>query len=397
MSANTVSFLEIKPSELDGVLALRSLLRHGLSASVFSRQVIICSTEPGVEFTYVNGVPGTSGLGPVTYSQDKGMRRELMKEAGIPVPRAEVFTMGKGITNAKRFAKEIGYPVTVKPVIGDNAIETFFNLENDNDIQTALDYLSSPTSERAGFTRAAYGLTELREPGVDEKGRRIVPPGYQFMVEKQLSGQYLRCLVVNGKLVSAIRCKGRPSEGSLREGEDVTERLHPELKEIAERAGTVIFGLDTVSVDMIVPYLGRPLAKQEIGVVELNERPGLVAQLLTDPRLALDASDLILMKYTGASGVKLEPAADEVRLVFAAHELPDANIGSSVISAVASDLGLYLEIRSANRAEGIVRGDIRGDAGAVAVLVNTMMSDDQEDRVMMFELEHAEAAHEAGD
>jgi len=397
MSAKTVSFSEIKSSELDGVLALRSLLRHGLSASVFSRQVIICTTRPGVELTYVNGVPGTSGLGPVTYSQDKGMRRELMKDAGIPIPRAVVFTMGKGIANAKRFAKEIGYPVTVKPAIGDNAIETFFNLANDSEIQSALDYLSSPTSERPGFTRAAYGLTELREPGVDEKGRRIVPPGYQFMVEKQLSGQYLRCLVVNGKLVSAIRCKGRPSEGKLRGGEDVTERMHPELREIAERAGSVIFGLDTVSVDMIVPYLRRPLAKQEIGVVELNERPGLAPQLLTDPQLALEASDLILANYACASGVELESATDEVRLVFAAHELPDADTGSNVIQAIARDLDLDLGIRNVNRAEGIVRGDIRGDVGAVAVLVNTMMGDDQEDRVMMFELEQSEVAHEVGD
>src|SRR5699024_2603404 len=182
-----------------------------------------------------------------------------------------------------------------------------------------------------------------------------------------------------------------------RGGENVTERIHPELKETAEKAGTVIFGLDTVSVDMIVPYLRRPLAKQEIGVVELNERPGLAPQLLTDPQLALEASDLILANYACASGVELESATDEVRLVFAAHELPDADTGSNVIQAIARDLDLDLGIRNVNRAEGIVRGDIRGDVGAVAVLVNTMMGDDQEDRVMMFELEQSEVAHEVGD
>jgi ABC-type transport system substrate-binding protein len=45
--------------------------------------------------------------------------------AGLPVPKGATFSVGRGVRDAKNFAERIGYPVVVKPAMGDNAIETF--------------------------------------------------------------------------------------------------------------------------------------------------------------------------------------------------------------------------------------------------------------------------------
>lgn len=312
----------LEPAELDGVLALHAALRYGLDVEILPRQVLISVVEGNSnEMSFVHGIPGNTGLAPVTYAQDKRMRRAQMERAGIPIPKGATFSLGYGSKLAARYAKQIGYPITVKPAVGDNGIEGFLNIRNRRGMREALAYLSQPTTERETFTRASYGLTELREPGIED-GKVTVPPGYLFIVEKHLVGQYLRFLVVDGEVVSAILCEGYPVDRTLSGGREVLNELHPEVVDLAARAGQVIPGVPAVAVDIVIPNPAAPLEGQTYGLVEYSERPYLWVQGVVDPELPLVLSDKIFRSYADKLGFTLSAPRDEIELSFDAMAIP---------------------------------------------------------------------------
>lgn len=387
MSTESRTELTPRHDEVDGVLMLRAALRHGLDVELYPRQVFTAICQ-GTELSFVHGLPGTSGLAPVTYAQDKRMRRALMERAEVPVPRGATFTMGRGIPGARRFAADVGFPVVVKPAVGDNAIETFRGVYDAEGMDLALDYLSTPPAERAGFSRAAYGLTELREPG-EVDGRRVVPPGYQFMVEKQLDGEQLRVLIIDGQVRSVLRCEGAPSDSSLSGGEEILDRVHQGLVALAERAAAVIPGLAVVALDIVVPDPFAAPEGQTVGVVEYSERPGLWVQATADRDLARQLAEEILRSYAADLSVTLPEAREEVSVGFEAHAVPDVAEGAAAIERAAAAAGLRVEITGTDRLAGIVTADLSGDADAVAHLANALLDGVIEgQRVMLGVLTH---------
>ncbi|WP_022919010.1 hypothetical protein [Ruania albidiflava] len=383
MSSETLSQKIAPHEEFDGVLALRALLRAGLDVEVYPRQVVYAPARNGVDLSFVHGIPGSSGLGPVTYAQDKRMQRGLLERHGVPVPRSATFTMGRGISGAKRFARKVGYPVLVKPAVGDNGIETFRNIRSSGGIDAALDYLRTPPSERPGFSRAAYGLTELREPG-EENGRIVVPPGYMFMVEKQLEGTYLRVLVSDGEVRSIIQCEGVPTDESFIGGTEILGQTHPSLNELALRAVAALPGLSLAAIDFVVENPVRPVDEQDLGVVELSERPALWVQARVDPTWAEQLAEDLVRRYATAEGHSLPEPRPSVSVTLEAHALPDATEGGQAIVEAATARGLQAEVTDVDQTAGTVYAKLSGDAGIVAHLVNEMLNGSiDEQRVML--------------
>lgn len=378
-------------ANLDGILTLRSLLRHGFDVSVYPRQVVTATrgTNPrSAELSFVHGLPGTTGLAPATYAQDKRMRRALLERAGIPVPKGATFTMGRGVRGAHRFANRIGFPVVVKPAVGDNVIETFAGITDDAALDRALDQLRTPPAERPGFIRAAYGLTELREPG-EENGRIVVPSSYTFIVERQLLGAYLRCLVIGDEVRSVISCVGAPGDGSLSGGIEIVHKIHPGFLDIVRRAARVIDGLAVVAVDIVAPNPYDSPNGQDVGLVELTERPGLWVQSMVDPQLAARLSEEILLSYGKSAGVAVVGGVDEVSVDLEAHAIPDVAEGAAAIEAAAARADLQVRITDSDRLNGVVRAELCGDVDAVAALTDALLDgqiDDQ--RVMLAVLTH---------
>ena len=387
MSVETRAVPAPPHDQLDGVLALRALLRAGLPVEVYPRQVVYvpagAGAGAGAELSFVHGIPGTSGLGPVTFAQDRRMQRALMERNGVPVPHGATFTMGRGISGSKRFARKTGYPVLIRPAVGDNGIETFRNIRDSRDIDVALDYLRTPPSERPGFSRAAYGLTELREPG-EQDGRVVVPPGYMFVVEQQLEGDYLRLFVSDGEVRSVIRCEGVPTDDSLTGGAEILDRTHTSIKALALRAASALPGLGLAAVDMVVEDATRQADEQDHGVVELSERPALWVQECVDPDLARRLAEDLVRRYAAAEGHELGEPRAEVSVTVEAHALPDATHGGQAIIEAAAALRLHAEVSDVDQTAGTVYARMSGDAGIVAHLVNEMLNGSiDEQRVML--------------
>ncbi|HSP57204.1 MAG TPA: cyanophycin synthetase [Halomonas sp.] len=237
-------------------------------------------------------------------ADDKDWTRQVLGDAGIPVPRGGAFASPEEAIEA---AHEIGYPVAVKPVSGNHGRGVSTNLLDDQAL------------------REAFAIAARHNPSV--------------IVESYIKGEDHRLLVIGGKLVAAAR--RRPAhvtgdgvatlqalidrenrdprrgighenlltriqidEQSLRLIEqqhltldsviphdvvvllkptanlstggtatDVTDDVHPEVKYVAERIARLI-GLDIIGIDLLAETLTEPLEAQSAAVVEVNAGPG---------------------------------------------------------------------------------------------------------------------------
>ncbi len=245
----------------------------------------------------------TSGIG-MEIADDKERTKEILEEAGIPVPRGEAV---KNVEDALEVAKYLGYPVAVKPNVGNHGRGISSRVEDSEELKLAF-----------------------------KEAKRINP---LVVIEKYLEGADHRLLVIDGKLVAAARrdpplvtgdgestieelideLNSDPRRGVghektltkvevdymtkrilkqknygldtvLDDGEklhlkstanlsaggtaaDVTDSVHPKNKMIAERIADII-GLDIMGIDLIVPDLKEPLDQCNCGIIEVNAAPG---------------------------------------------------------------------------------------------------------------------------
>jgi len=237
-------------------------------------------------------------------ADEKERTKEILGEAGIPVPK------GEGVRNQEEaldLAKRLGYPVAVKPNIGNHGRGISSRVEDSEELKRAF-----------------------------KEAKRIHP---LVIIEKYLSGSDHRLLLINGKLAAAAR-RDPPSvigdgestikelidelnsdprrgvghektltkveidymtkrileqhdytlDSVIKDGEelylkstanlsaggtatDVTDSVHPKNKMMAERIADII-GLDVMGIDLIVPDLKQPINKSDGGIIEVNAAPG---------------------------------------------------------------------------------------------------------------------------
>ncbi|MFO7792731.1 MAG: cyanophycin synthetase [Candidatus Saliniplasma sp.] len=237
-------------------------------------------------------------------ADEKERTKDILDEAGIPVPRGETV---RNVEEALDLAKWLGYPVAVKPNIGNHGRGISSRVEDSEELKTAF-----------------------------KEAKRINP---LVVIEKYLRGADHRLLVIDGELVAAARRdppmitgdgestiqdlidevnrdprrgvghektltkievdhmtkrilnqKSYTLETVLPEGEtlhlkstanlssggtatDVTGSVHPKNKMIAERIADII-GLDVMGIDLIVPDLKEPIDQSDGGIIEVNAAPG---------------------------------------------------------------------------------------------------------------------------
>ncbi|EHJ91651.1 cyanophycin synthetase [Vreelandella boliviensis] len=237
-------------------------------------------------------------------ADDKYWTKHVLGEAGVPVPYGVIC---HSIEEALIAALDIGYPVVVKPLIGNHG----------RGVSTGI---SDEPALREAFTIASLHYSIV-------------------MVERFVKGEDYRLLVINGKLVAAARRRpahvvgdGQASLQSLIDREnqdprrgighenlltqihldeqshrliaqqnlslesvitkdqvvylkstanlstggtatDVTEDVHPEVKYTAERISRLV-GLDIIGIDLLAETLTMPLEEQSAAVVEVNAGPG---------------------------------------------------------------------------------------------------------------------------
>lgn len=300
-----VPFLQpIGPNGTKGHMMERQALARGMSTIRFSKGAFVANDgvhEPLLFKWSRSPLSSASALALCTHKEATRLR---LGRAGVPVPKGRTFRNGDFDT-AREFADSLGYPVVVKPAMGVRGIGVVAGIQNRSELDSAFE--------------------QLRQSKLGEQ---------DFIVEKHISGQDYRIVVVGDEVIAAIlrdpasvhgdgvhnvaeliirknatrrlnpHLWGRPilygpaaryqlaKEGltlesvpragqhvvlsnscSLSQGGDsvdVLDELHPTVRAACVAAVKAIPGLAFCGVDFLLEDHRKPLAEQEAGICELN-------------------------------------------------------------------------------------------------------------------------------
>lgn len=338
----------------------------------------------------------TSSIG-TEVADDKKRTKRMLEEAGIPVPRGEVVQSLDGALDA---AEELGYPVVVKPLIGNHGRGITTNVTTPEGLTSAFDAARAihPRIIVEKFLRGHDFRVLLvdhklvaaarRDPArVTGDGRRTVGElidelnsdpkrgeGHERALTKVRVDQDTETMLRNQGLdVDSVPEAGRDvilkSTANISSGgtaTDVTDEVHPQTRAACERVSHLV-GLDIMGIDIVSPTLRLPLREAGGGIVEVNAAPGLrmhlepthgkrrnVAAPIVDMLFPPGAPATIpIVAITGTNG-----KTTTVRLVAHILRLHGARVGMSTTTGV--------EIND----QVVMEGDLSGPTGALTVLTD---------------------------
>lgn len=353
----------------DGVEVHKAAVAAGCDTTLYPRQVLRVSAPSGANAAFTHGLPQSSTLSGVTFTQDLRMRRGMLGKAGIQQPRGATFSIGRGKRAAQRYAERLGYPVVVKPEWGDSTIDVVRGVQTDKDLARALDTLLVPPHERPNSTQAAYGLTELRKPGF-KNGRETVPPGYRVLVEEEISGDYYRLLVLNGQIVDVLQTPGGPWGKKAPIDPELSEELRAHFSETVDQVCSALTGLTVLTVDVVVPRKGS--AAEGPFIVEVSERPWLEVQHRSDPvRAAWLAGKILTSELPDLTAPASEPSSAELQIQFKGVVSPEEFV--TVLEAYAQSVDTVASVRDTDRVQGTVFANLTGPTSNIAEMVEVFL------------------------
>jgi cyanophycin synthetase len=240
----------------------------------------------------------------VELAQDKEETIKILGNIGLPVPRQQLV---RSAERAMRAAERLGYPVVTKPLDGNHGRGITVNLK-------------TPEEVKAGFEAAqAHSRTVIVETFLDGEDHRLLvvngqlvaatkrTPGQvvgdgthtvrelvdivnqdprrgvgheKVMTRLELDAQADTMLARQGLTADSVPAAGQAvplrSTANLSTGgtaTDVTDIIHPDNREMAERAVTAI-GLDVGGVDFLCPDISESWRRAGGGICEVNAAPG---------------------------------------------------------------------------------------------------------------------------
>lgn len=239
----------------------------------------------------------------VELAQDKDETKDRLERNGIPVPKGKVVYTLKEATKA---ADEIGRPVVVKPVNGRQGYAVSLEVETAQEMkvafQAAKEFSSAvlieemlagrnyrvvivggrmvAASERILPHVVGDGVSALRDLIATENRNPLRGDGHEKPLTKiKVDSDVITHLQHNGMSLDTVPKRGEhvtlSNRSNLSTGataQDVTDKVHPSIARMCERAARLI-GLDVCGVDLVIPDIATPI--ENGGVIEINASPGL--------------------------------------------------------------------------------------------------------------------------
>ena len=268
----------------------------------------------------------------VEIASDKRLTNQILHDLGLPVPRQERVRTVAGAVEA---ARELGYPVVVKPLDGNHGRGVSINLTTEEQVRAAFDeayerasvvivetFLEGHDYRILVVNGKVLGVSQ-RVPGhvvgdgvqtigqlvetVNTDPRRGV--GHEKVLTRlEADSQAERLLEQAGLTLDSVLPAGEVfslrSTGNLSTGGtaiDRTDVIHYDNRIMAERAVKAV-GLDVGGVDFISPDIARSYKDVGGGIVEINAAPGFrmhVAPTEGTPRdVAGPVIDMLFPKQT---------------------------------------------------------------------------------------------------
>jgi len=237
-------------------------------------------------------------------AQDKQMTRVLLEQVGVPVPRGRV---AASVAEACAAARELGYPVVVKPRDGNHGRGISFGVRDDADMAEAFEIAIRENHRRSGgvlveqFARGvAHRLLVVGERMVAAaRGQRDVVVGdgtrtIRALVDDAnldplrgpnftdiLSPMRLDELAIGLLKRQSLEPDDVPAAGrrvTIKVNGDLTtdetDEVHPEVARHVVLAARAV-GLDIAGIDLVAEDISQPLDAQRGMVIEVNAGPGM--------------------------------------------------------------------------------------------------------------------------
>lgn len=236
---------------------------------------------------------------------DKTLTKEILYRAGIPVPPGGVATT---VDRALALAAEIGYPVVVKPLDGNQGKGVALNLTKPAEVRAAFK-LATIYSPRVIVERHIsgrhYRVLVVKDRVVAAAERlpaRVVGDGHRSIAElvdevnrdprrgveheKPLTqikidaavqlvlakqGKQLTDIPATGEVVYLRENANLSTGGTAR---DATDELHPDNRELCLIVARTI-GLDICGIDLVAEDLSVPIDYRSGAIIEVNAAPGI--------------------------------------------------------------------------------------------------------------------------
>ena len=329
----------------------------------------------------------------VELAQDKEETKARLELHGIPVPKGKVVYSLKEALHA---ADELGRPVVVKPVNGHQGEAVTLEVSTRQEMKTAFDAARElcsavlieetyaglnyrvlivggrmvAASERVLPHVIGDGANSIRDLVAHENRNPLRGDGHEKPLTKiKVDAEVITHLQHAGMSLDTIPARHQrvtlSNRSNLSTGataHDVTDKVHPSIARMCERAARLI-GLDVCGVDLVIPDIATPITSG--GLIEINASPGFrmhhypsvgmprdVGQAVVDALFPPEAPSRIpIVSITGTNG-----KTTVTRMI--GHVLSQSNL---CVGMTTTD-GIYIGD------EQIVEGDTTGPQSAQVVL-----------------------------
>lgn len=266
-----------------------------------------------------------TGILGVELACDKEGTKQILKDAGVPVPRGTVISFLAELEEAIEYVG--GYPIVIKPLDGNHGRGITIDIDNWQDAEDAYD-AARDVSRDVIVERYYRGrdhrvlVVNGRVVAVAERVPAHVVGDGQSTIEAliKITNQDPRRGEGHDNLLTRIEIDrttwqlldrmGYSLDTVLPEGEvcylratanlstggiaiDRTDDIHPTNVWIAERIAKII-GLDIAGIDVVTTDISQPLREIDGVVVEVNAAPGLRMHIHPSEGIARNVAEPIL-------------------------------------------------------------------------------------------------------
>jgi len=287
---------------------INEAVNRGASYEVISPRDFVVLRLNGHEEHLASQCTKYTTYGANRICKDKNTTKVFLNRAGIKTPEGQLFLKG-AMTGALEYAKELGWPIVLKPKDGTKGQNVFANIHNEDEFQSKWSRFADSdeiivekkfvgTEYRIWATRdKVYGINN-RVPAnvigdgkstilelVDEKNKdknRGLAEDPLPLKKIEINDEAIHILEKSDKKPDSIPQNGEQvflrNNSNLFTGGDSIESLdiaHPSVKEIAVKAVCAIPGLPYGGVDFMTTDITAPQDDGTYVIIEMNHSPGI--------------------------------------------------------------------------------------------------------------------------
>jgi hypothetical protein len=364
---------KLAPELEDGCLIHAAVLARRLNVLLLPRQVLLAGTsvQDIGRVSFVHGIPQATTAAGATHARDKRLRRYLLNLSKLPIVPGITFS-SRGVRSLHRFVARTGYPLTLTRAIGENPSRRSV-IKNEAELSAAVSAMQEVPDDQllpaSSLEASAYGENILSFSR-DDTGRRLAPVSSRLVVEKKVSGRYVRCLVCGNDVLAAVEFERSASTPRS----DISDQLHPGFKIVAMRAAAVVPGLFAASVDLVVQDPAKDPELQTYYITEISERLRLDTYMDAAVDLGPTLADMLLIRQAEKSALILEDPAEEIAIHVKLEGLVEPHELLPLFRESCNALGLSGFLRLVESKDNIVEGHIQGRPDFIAVLMEALLS-----------------------